>query len=202
MCARRVLALIGFAVLSCPLLAQEAAKEPAPEAAAPTTQPAPAPAGTWWERWTQGPKATGNWGGVRDDLACKGINFNLDVTQILQQNAHGGADTHSGLKYSGSADLTVTIDTEKLGLWPGGMFLLNGEPRWGKGVNSKVGSLIPVNLDAFKPAPDEELRDGTLGVDLLPKLLQPQADVHRGQAGRFAARSIATRSPTMSVHSS
>lgn len=125
----------------------------AQDAAAPTTQPA-AP-GTWFEQWTQGQKMTGNWGGLRDELAAKGLSFNLDVTQILQHNAHGGAATNDGLRYSGSADLTVTIDTQKLGLWPGGMILLNAEPMWGRGVNQKVGALMPVNLDAFKPTPDE-----------------------------------------------
>jgi hypothetical protein len=37
----------------------------------------------------------------------------------------------------------------------GGLILLNAEPRWGKGVNQKVGSLLPVNFDAFKPTAEE-----------------------------------------------
>jgi porin len=145
----RLVSLCCLAVLSVPVLAQEAA-----EPAAPTTQPA-AP-GSWFEQWTQGPKMTGNWGGLRDDLAAKGISFNLDVTQIMQQNAHGGASTNRGLRYSGSADMTLMIDTEKAGLWPGGLILINAEPRWGLGANQKVGSLMPVNLDAFKPTADDD----------------------------------------------
>jgi porin len=35
------------------------------------------------------------------------------------------------------------------------MLLLNGEPKWGDGVNPAVGSLLPVNLDAVKPGAGE-----------------------------------------------
>lgn len=33
---------------------------------------------------------TGDWGGARTELANKGVLFDLDVTQVLQGNAHGG----------------------------------------------------------------------------------------------------------------
>lgn len=144
----RLVALFGFVALTCPLLGQEAVEE-----APPATQPCEAPACEGG--WLTGPKLTGNWGGLRDDLAAKGINFNLSVTQILQHNAHGGRETSDGMRYSGSGDLTITFDTEKMGLWPGGLLLLNAEPKWGDGVNEKVGSLIPVNMDAVKPGFDE-----------------------------------------------
>lgn len=101
--------------------------------------------------WLQGKKMTGDWGGVRTALEEKGIKFDLDVTQVMQGNAHGGASTNNGLRYSGSADITLTLDTGKMGLWPGGTFIINGEPKWGNGINSKVGSLMPVNMDAIKP---------------------------------------------------
>ncbi len=122
-------------------------------AGAQTTQPAEtASAATdWWHA----PKMTGDWGGARTELEKIGISLNLDVTQILQGNAHGGASTRNGLRYSGSGDLTLTLDTGKMGLWPGGQLLLNAEPKWGNGINKKVGSLVPVNLDAIKPGTEE-----------------------------------------------
>jgi porin len=121
----------------------------------PATQPAEVETETWWEGWMKGEKLTGDWGGVREELARNGLAFNIDITQILQHNAHGGRATNDGLRYSGSGDLTITFDTEKAGLWKGGLFLLNAEPKWGDGVNKKVGSLLPVNMDAIKPGADE-----------------------------------------------
>src|SRR5262249_48129754 len=47
---------------------------------------------------------TGDWGGVRTDLAEHGVLFELSATQILQGNAHGGKDTNDAFRYSGSAD--------------------------------------------------------------------------------------------------
>ena len=37
------------------------------------------------------------------------------------------------------------IDTGKMGLWPGGTFLLHGEGKWGDGIDQMVGTLGPVN---------------------------------------------------------
>ena len=79
--------------------------------------------------WAQWPSMTGDWDGVRTDLADKGVTFKLDLTQVMQGNAYGGASTKNGLRYSGSADLTVMFDTGKLGLWPGGMVVVNAEPK-------------------------------------------------------------------------
>ena len=134
-----------------------AAQAPEPAASQPAAQAqktaATQPAKTNYETgdWLHWQKMTGNWGGARTALADMGITFDVDVTQILQGNAHGGASTVNGIRYSGSGDVTLNIDTGKLGLWPGGSFLLNGEPHWGNGINKKVGSLVPVNLDAYKP---------------------------------------------------
>lgn len=112
-----------------------------------TTTETAAPPASIWEQDT----LTGDWGGARSALADKGITFKLGLTQIVQGNAHGGAQTDHGLRYSGSGDLTLMFDTGKMGLWPGGTIVLNGEPKWGDGINGKVGSLIPVNMDAVKP---------------------------------------------------
>ncbi len=107
----------------------------------------PSYGGDLWKR----KKLTGDWGGFRNDLAAKGITLDVDVVQFLQGNAHGGRDTKNGIRYSGSTDYTLTLDTGKMGLWKGGTILLNAETKWGDGIQDKVGSLMPVNLDAYKP---------------------------------------------------
>lgn len=111
----------------------------------------PSYGGDIWKR----EKLTGDWGGVRDDLAAKGITLDVNVTQVTLGNARGGANTHNAFSYTGSTDYTLTLNTEKMGLWKGGTILLNAESLWGshhaKGIQPDVGALLPVNLDAYKP---------------------------------------------------
>src|SRR5258705_10956381 len=47
-------------------------------------------------------KLTGDWGGARDDLSSRGIDFDLDFTQFLQGVTRGGEDR--GFQYGGEFD--------------------------------------------------------------------------------------------------
>ena len=98
---------------------------------------------------------TGDWGGARTALANKGILFDLDVTQLLQGNAHGGRDTNNAFRYSGSADYYLKLDTARMGLWPGGLFAFHGETKIGDNVNPKVGSLMAPNYQGLLPVPGD-----------------------------------------------
>jgi porin len=98
---------------------------------------------------------TGDWGGARTQLAEKGLFFDLDVTQLLQGNAHGRRDTNNAFRYSGSADYTFKLDTARMGLWPGGLFVLHGETKIDDNVNPKVGSLMPPILQGVLPVPGD-----------------------------------------------
>ncbi|HOW19306.1 MAG TPA: carbohydrate porin [Phycisphaerae bacterium] len=98
---------------------------------------------------------TGDWGGARTELANKGILFDLDVTQVLQGNAHGGRDTSNAFRYSGSVDYTLKLDTARMGLWPGGLFVFHGETKIGDNVNPKVGSLMAPNFQGLLPVPGD-----------------------------------------------
>jgi porin len=123
------------------------------EAAKPSESPFPRKdySGDIWNR----PAATGDWGGLRQELADNGISFQLDVTQIIQGNAHGGAETDNGFRYSGSTDYWLKFDTTRMGLWPGGLLYVQGETMFGRSINGKVGSLMAANADALFPVPDE-----------------------------------------------
>lgn len=98
---------------------------------------------------------TGDWGGLRQELAEQGLLFELDVTQLLQGNAHGGRDTNNAFRYSGSVDYTFKLDTARAGLWPGGLLTLRGETKIGDNVNPKVGSLMAPNYQGLLPVPGE-----------------------------------------------
>jgi porin len=103
--------------------------------------------GNLWSRST----LTGDWGGVRNDLALKGVTFDLNLTQVGQDVAGGGKD--SGWQYGGRGNLTLNVDTQKLGLWPGGFFSAEFEGNFGNSVNSQTGALMGVNSNHFYPTP-------------------------------------------------
>ncbi|UCG34072.1 MAG: hypothetical protein JSU68_05435, partial [Phycisphaerales bacterium] len=136
------------AVLGCSGLAKAQSDPASGEEATATTQPAGMPSliqelpdygGDLWHR----KYLTGDWGGARTELAEQGVLFELDFTQLLQGNAHGGRDTNNAFRYSGSLDYYLKLDTARMGLWPGGLLTLHGETKIGDNVNPKVGSLMP-----------------------------------------------------------
>ncbi len=89
--------------------------------------------------------------GLRNDLSNDGIEVGASATQIYQQNARGGLSTHRRAgRYSGSYDIEVDVDFEKLlGIEGGRLFMLT-EGSWSAsgGINDpSVGSVFNVNGD-------------------------------------------------------
>jgi porin len=84
--------------------------------------------GDLWSR----PALTGDWGGLRNTLATKGINLDVDLVQSLQGlNSSGLANDSVLYRYGGHAEYLLHVDTGKLGLWPGGFLRLKGESQFG-----------------------------------------------------------------------
>ena len=106
--------------------------------------------GDFWSR----PNFLGDWGGRRNELAEKGVTLETDVTQVFQGNARGGSNTSGAWGYSGSADYWLKIDTQRMKLWPGGLWTIHGETAFGNSPIGSVGSVMPVNYDALLPLPD------------------------------------------------
>jgi porin len=98
-----------------------------------------------------GSTLTGDWGGARNDLSAKGITFDMNLTQIGQGVTDGGKDM--SWQYGGRGNLTVNVDTQKLGLWPGGFFTAEFEGNFNDSVNGKTGALVPVNTNQLFPMP-------------------------------------------------
>ena len=117
--------------------------------------PLPNPySGDFWSRST----LSGDWGGLRNDLATKGVTIDLSLTQAAQGIVHGGKDT--GWQYGGGrGDINFSLDTQKLGLWPGGFLTVEAEGNFTpadtlrKSINGRTGALMPVNSNQFYPRP-------------------------------------------------
>lgn len=92
---------------------------------------------------------TGDWGGVRDELAAKGITFDASVTQVGQGVLSGGKD--GTWQYGGRGDLTGHLDTQRLGLWPGGFLTVELEGNWNDSVNGSTGALATANTNQIFP---------------------------------------------------
>ena len=98
---------------------------------------------------------TGDWGGLRNEWAQKGITFDFNITQIGQGVVNGGK---SGVwQYGGRGDLVINLDSQKLGLWPGGFFNLELEGNWALSVNRNTGALMPVNASQTIPLPPGDI---------------------------------------------
>lgn len=103
--------------------------------------------GDFWSKST----LTGDWGGLRNDLAKKGVTFDINLTQVGMGIISGGKDT--GWEYGSRGNITLNLDTQKLGLWPGGFLMVEVEGNFGNDVNFDTGALMPINNNQFFPVP-------------------------------------------------
>lgn len=113
-------------------------------------QPVDIPA-TWGGDFWYRPRLTGDWGGLRDDLGKKGVVLDVDLLQTLQGVASGGRNEVA--TYWGTAEYTLNVDTQKLGLWPGGFLRVQGLSSFGQNINHASGALLSPNLASLLPEP-------------------------------------------------
>lgn len=102
-----------------------------------------------FDLWTS-PTLTGDWGGLRKTLAENGVEMTLYYNQQFQKNFRGGLDTHHAQRLSGSYDLSLLFDFEKMGFMEdAGFFFRAAKGTWSDGINpNKVGAINNVNQDA------------------------------------------------------
>ena len=78
------------------------------------------PSDTLWTR----DYLTGDWGGGRNELSIRGIDFGFGYTSEVTSNRSGGLDI--GTAYNGLGELGLDLDLEKLtSWWKGGSFRVN-----------------------------------------------------------------------------
>jgi len=72
------------------------------------------------------PGITGDWGGARQSLEDGGITIEGGYTGEFVRDFSGGVPGGNNVIYHDNLDLTITADTEKMGLWPGGTLFVYG----------------------------------------------------------------------------
>jgi porin len=101
---------------------------------------------------------SGDWGGLRTNLADKGIQVGLEWNQYVQGVADGGRNRAT--EYGGNVDYTLNLDLMRMGVLPGALIKFRAESRYGLSVNGAAGPILPVNSDAFFPItakPDQDI---------------------------------------------
>lgn len=134
--ASAILVALAMVVLSGPAVSQ------------PVDVP-PTWGGSFWDR----PRLTGDWFGLRDEMGKKGIVLDLDLLQVPQGVGSGGRETLA--EYSGLAEYTLNVDTQKLGLWPGGFLNVMAMTNFGDNVNNASGALVAPNILSILPQPGD-----------------------------------------------
>jgi porin len=106
--------------------------------------------GDFWTRSTM----TGDWGGMRNEWAKKGVTVDMSLTQTEMGVVSGGKN--HDWEYSGRGNVTINLDTQKLGLWPGGFLTVEVEGNYNRSINPDTGALSPVNTNQLFPMPGDE----------------------------------------------
>ena len=97
---------------------------------------------------------SGDWGGLRTDLARHGLFFDLYTTSAYQDVASGGLKT--GSTSIQNTQLSINVDTGRAGLWPGGIFHVSLESRYGSSSPQNTftaGSSVPQYTGLAFPGP-------------------------------------------------
>jgi porin len=138
--------------------------------------------GDLWSR----PALAGDWGGLRNTLATKGVNLDVDLVQSLQGLNSGGLSNDSVLyRYGGHAEYLLNVDTGKLGLWPGGFLKLKGESQFGSYLQgNETGTLLPPDAAALYPLPFDE--ETTLTSVVFTQFLAKFFGIYLGKIDTFS----------------
>ncbi len=180
----------GIAILVFPLFGSalvfaqppdEKDKASADLASPPTTTTAPAtpPEKDIWTR----DKLTGDWFGLRTDLAKIGINIDVRLTQFYQGVAYGGVNTN--FAYGGTMDFIINIDTHKIGLWEGGLLNMHARKRFGSDVLSDAGGLTLLNGPLLFPEPGDYHGTEITGLTLYQSLFDGRVSAFVGKLDAF-----------------
>lgn len=96
---------------------------------------------TVMREWLDGNYATGRWFGARPVLEDHGVTINSSLLYSPSMKTGGGAyGENSGKGYS-LFNLSVTVDTEKAGLWKGGTFYTLYQRKAGYGPSGPTGAM-------------------------------------------------------------
>lgn len=137
--------------------------------------PTPDYTGSLLERST----LSGDWGGVRQNLAEKGMQADFKIVTTYQNMFDGGINHDDGLV--STQELLLQLDTGKADLWAGGLLKLRVQSRVGDALED-VGGFSPSNTNALFPNDVDNPNQDTIALTelLYTQFLSTQFGVFAG----------------------
>lgn len=113
----------------------------------------------------------------------------MDNVHTFQSVSGGGLDSTS--RYLGNAEIVLKLDSQKMGIWPGGFLLVRGEAAFKHDVNQNTGSIMPVNMRQVLvlPSHDEMVLSHVVFTQFLSEkfaVALGKLDTSGGDANEFA----------------
>lgn len=99
----------------------------------------------------------GDWGGLRTDLANKGIRFKSSLTPNLQSVTSGGLKDDTA--FGASGDFWTALDFDRMGVIRGGLLVMRVEYDVGNSIVKNTGALMSPSYNAIIPVSSELDRD-------------------------------------------
>lgn len=111
---------------------------------------------SWCNRFCSPEKnaLTGDWSGIRSQIAESGVTFQADVTQFYFGVTAGGVDRE--FRYSGHGDYVLNVDAGKLGLQQGLFLKIRAEHRFGESLAGATGAILPSTVLSDLPTLESE----------------------------------------------
>ena len=139
----------SFAPVALLVATKSATSDSGVTAAPSSTEAAAPPASGFGGPFGERLKLTGDWFGIRDTLAAKGITLDANLTQFFQGVASGGKER--AFEYGGKIDYFLNIDGNHAGLWQGFLVTMHAETRYGEDVNGIDGMFSFGNFNMAFP---------------------------------------------------
>jgi len=157
-----------------------AGSDPALSAGATPGDAQGAPDGWLEDLWTRD-TITGDWGGVRTDLANRGIEVKLRFSQFGQGVATGGVNTRS--EYGGLVDYLLNVDVSKLASlpWDGLTISLHAQTRYGKDIAGDAGDFVLPNTPLLFPLPGDYEGTDVTGLTITQSFFDGRLDALFGK---------------------
>jgi len=118
--------------------------------------PVPDYSGDLWSR----SRLTGDWGGLRQDWANRGVTLEFDWYQSYQDIVDGGTSEDS--ESTANLDYRMRLDLQRIDVMPGALVTVRAQSRFGDTVNGASGLLLPVNMYSSFPLNDDDDVDLTI----------------------------------------
>jgi porin len=133
--------------------------------------------------WTRD-RLSGDWRGLRKDLAEHGIGIDLRLTQFYQGVASGGVDQNG--EYGGTMDYRVNADLNKLvHSWKGLSVSMHARTRFGDDIGADAGGLVLPNTGLLMPLPGDYSDSDITGL-----LVNQTFPLYAGHLGLFSLGKI------------